>query len=274
MSHGFEGVIFSRPGETGLIPYVGALWAAESDNKLNNVNVWISPSTTSFISVMKIIGYSCIDIMALLVILPQLASAPTPFKNLINLGIKLDEIKTILSLKIIEKMGNIPTLEELYTRTGVVFVGIGFSLVTQEIEYIHRETYPNMSLLDVICISLSTPGIYRPYQIGDNFWIDGSILEPFSPSSIELESGNVLAITTKQNKVTFYNQDPLSQVKDTMKSIFESCRQILPTNNMFIVRINSTSKDSALQLREGWEAFTETFRDEKTSTTDGAELQS
>lgn len=274
MSISFEGVIFSRPGETGLIPYIGALWAAESENKINNVTVWISPSTTSFISMMKILDYSCIDIMALLSMLPSLAAAPTPFNNTLNLGGKLDEIKSVLAIKILEKMGNIPTLQELFDRTGKVFVGIGFSLITQEVEYIHRETYPTMSLLDAVCISLSTPGIYRPYSVGNEVWIDGSIIEPFSPCSIELESNNVLAITTKQIKIVFNNKDPINQVKDIMKSAFESLRHVNLSGNFSLVRINSVSKEHSLQLREGWEAYSTTFRVEEPLVQEGAELQS
>ncbi len=123
-------------------------------------NLWISPSTTSLVAIMKILDYSCIDILALLFKLPQLASSPTPFKNPLNLGSDLSVIREAISDKITNKIGSIPTLKELYENRGVVFVGIGFSLSKQEIEYIHKETYPNMSLLDVICISLSTPGIY------------------------------------------------------------------------------------------------------------------
>src|SRR5579872_2010729 len=194
-----KAVIFSRPGESGLIPYIGALWAAEHIKYTDNVNVWICPSTTAFITVMKICGYSCLDIMMSLTNIPQLALYPIPFKNPINIGSSMDEIKGVISKlvtdSVLSENKHIPSLQELYEMTGITLVGIGFSLQRQEIENIHRESYPKMTLVDFICISLSVPGIYRPYQVGQDLWIDGSIMEPFSPNSIELESGKVLVIT-------------------------------------------------------------------------------
>lgn len=271
----FEGVIFSRPGETGLIPYMGALWAAEDIGCIVNANVWICPSTTSVIAAMKMLGYTCIDIMAFFYRFPQLASAPIPFRNPLNLGSTLDAIKDDLSIKIINKLGNIPTLDELYTRLGVVFVGIGFNFNQQEVEYIHRETYPNMSILDVICISLSTPGIFRPYKIGNDLWMDGSIIEPFSPSSIVLEQGKMLAITTKQTKITFESKDPINQVKDVMRCVFESLRQISVPDNMTLVKVDPVIGEPFLQLQKGRIAFTEAIPKETERIYPGeAELQS
>jgi hypothetical protein len=263
MSVKFDGVIFSRPGESGLVPYVGALWAAEDEKSIDTCKVWISPSTTSIVAIMKILDYSCIDILALLFKLPQLATSPTPFKNPLNLGIENTTLKDIISDRITSKVGSIPTLKELYENRGVVFVGIGFSLSKQEIEYIHKETYPNMSLLDVICISLSTPGIYKPYRVGEDLWVDGSIVEPFSPHSIEMDCGHILAINTKSNRIIYHNRDPLNQVKDMMRTIFEAQRQMaIPeklSNNISVISIDCSSSDYSLQLRSGWETYTDLF---------------
>jgi predicted acylesterase/phospholipase RssA len=179
-----------------------------------------------------------------------------------------------ISLKIIEKLGNIPTLEELYLRTKVVFVGIGFCLARREVEYIHKETYSSMSILDVICISLSTPGIYHPLKIDGNLWIDGSIVEPFSPNSIELESGRILAITTKRKKVLFTNRDPIGQNVNLIRSVFESMRQVTALNNMILVEIDSKDEEEALNLREGWNSYMSIYKPITPESDVGAELQS
>jgi len=256
-----KAIIFSRPGETGLIPYIGALWAAESINYIDSVSVWICPSTTAFVSVMKICGYSCLDIMVMLITLPQLISSPTPFRNPLNTGISIDEVKSVIGKFIMDKNpteGKIITLEELYDKTGITLVGIGYCLQRQEIENIHRESYPNMSILDFICISLSVPGIYRPYKVDRDLWIDGSIMESFSPGCIELEASNVLAITTKPKKVIFSAKDPLTQVREVIRCVFESSRHISPVKlggDMTLVEIATSSTKHEHQLGEGWNAF-------------------
>lgn len=261
----FDGVIFSRPGESGIISYLGALWAAEEEKSINSCKVWVSPSTTSLIAVMKILDYSCLDILALLTKIPQLATSPTPFKNPLNLGTEITKIKEDISEKILSKLGLIPNLNELYQLKNVVLVGIGFSLSRQEIEYIHKETYPNISVLDLICISLSTPGIYKPYKIGNDLWIDGSVIESFSPASIELNSGRILAITNKPTKIIYQNKDPINQVKDILRTVFENITDVAildKYSNMTILRILSGENDSSIQLKNGWDSFINTVKDE------------
>jgi hypothetical protein len=41
---------------------------------------------------MKLLGFSCFEIMMFLVIHPQLAAPPIPFKNPLNLGENIDDI--------------------------------------------------------------------------------------------------------------------------------------------------------------------------------------
>lgn len=262
----YTGVIFSRPGENGIIPYIGTLWATEQDRTINNCKFWVSPSTSCLLSVMKILGYSCLEILATLTKLPQLAATPTLFKNPLNLGIEINKLREELSTLIRSKLGLIPTLVEFFEQTGIVLVGIGFSLTNQEIEYLHKETYPNMSLLDLMCISFSTPGIYKPYKLGSDLWIDGSVIEVFSPSSIELKEGNILAITSKSCKINYHNKDPINQVKDMMRTISEGILNVhvLQKNpSMTIINIPSDEyADNYIKLRNGWDSYYNSIKQE------------
>jgi hypothetical protein len=269
----YTGVIFSRPGENGIIPYIGTLWATEVDKTITNCKFWVSPSTSCLLSVMKILGYSCLEILATLTKLPQLAISPSLFKNPLNLGNELGKLRDELSMIIRSKLGLIPTLADLYTQTGVVLVGIGFSLTNQEIEYIHKETYPNMSLLDLMCISFSTPGIYKPYKLGSDLWIDGSIMEVFSPSSIELKEGNILAITSKSCKINYHNKDPINQVKDMMRTISEGILNVCVSEKypgMTMINIHSDEyADNYIKLRNGWDCYHNTIKEEIPSANGG-----
>ena len=47
-------IAFCRPGETGLLSILGALWAAEDNGLLSEIVAWICPSTTSLIAIMLI----------------------------------------------------------------------------------------------------------------------------------------------------------------------------------------------------------------------------
>lgn len=274
MSDTIEAIIFSRPGETSLSSYMGALWAAESGGYLDDVKVWISPSVTCLFSVLKTCGCSCVEIMLFVGSLPQLSQPFIPFRNPLVVGQSLEPLRSALTKLITEKWGSVPTLEEAYLRTEVTLVGIGLCLDRQELEYIHRETYPHLSLVDLVCLSLATPGVYQPYKIDNEPWIDGSIIEAFSPKSVVLESGRVLAITSKPSRISFSNRDPISQNRDLSRVVFESLRQTLVSAEMNLVEIDSSSRTHSAQLREGWEAFSNLFGSSSEISTEGAELQS
>jgi len=280
MSVNYRAVAFSRPGESGLIPYIGALWAAENANALSQISAWISPSTTSFISLLIISGYKCIEIMAILIAIPELLSAPIPFKNPISIGNTIDDLKRKFNEILIKKYNTIPTLKQLQDNYEIIIVGVGFTLEKQEIEYIHASTYPNMNILDFLCISFSTPGIYKPYKFGDNYWVDGSIIDSYPIGSIDLESGKILGISTAQSAISMRANDPLSQIKNIMRSLFEASRFsnittysnltniIIPIDDITVYESSTRNHPfpSALnqqlgnevtgKLKCGWEAFT------------------
>jgi hypothetical protein len=275
MSVEYEAVAFSRPGETGLIPYLGVLWAAENAGIIKQINAWISPSTTSFISVMLICGYECFEIMEMLLATPELLQVPYPFKNPLGVGTDIGPLKRKISKMITSKIGKMLTLKDLSDKNRVTLVGVGFSLERQQVEYIHANSYPNMNLLDFICISFSTPGIYSPYKLENDNWIDGSVVEPFPISSIDLENGNILGITSKQNIVSMNASDPIGQVRNITEAVFESARTIkmeLP-HNVVMINIYDSGKskfdpvlfetslkfsvgETSDKIRHGWESFT------------------
>ena len=70
-SNDFSAVLFSRVGDIGLIPFIGALWASEETNILDNVRVWIAPSTTSFVAVMKFLGFTSFETMMFIYEFPK-----------------------------------------------------------------------------------------------------------------------------------------------------------------------------------------------------------
>jgi hypothetical protein len=222
--YNYRAITFCRPGEAGIVPLVGALWAAENNGLLSEVVAWICPSTTSLISIMSICGYKCIEIMAILSGVPELLLPPIPFKNPVSLGNSIDSLKNKFYELIKNKLNKIPTLQELQDDYETIVVTVGFTLEKQETEYINASTYPEMSLVDFLCISFSTPGIFRPYKYEHNNWIDGSIIECFPVGSIDLDKGKILGLSTSQNIVTIGAKDPLNQVKNIMRSAYEATR--------------------------------------------------
>ncbi len=219
----YEAIVLSRPGESGLIPYVGALWAIEQAGILSGINGIACPSTTSFVSVLLISGFKINEIIEILISLPELLLSPIPFKNLVNMGEPIDELKRKI-MEILSRAYTVfPTLKQFQEKSKII-VGVGFNLQRQKVEYLHAETHPNMSIIDFICISLSTPGIYKPYKIGEEYWIDGSIIDPFPIQSLEVQSGRILGISTSQSLISMHANEPIGQIKNIIQALFESFR--------------------------------------------------
>ena len=215
----------------------------------------------------------------MLVTLPELLFPPLFFRNPLSTGDDITALKNKISNIISIKMGKIPTLEDLRMEQGVTLVGVGFSLDRQEVEYIHAGMYPDMSILDLICISLATPGIFKPYKWGDSFWIDGSMIEPFPMNSIELEQGKILGITTLKTKILRPQAavvDPINQIKNIMRCVSEALRckdhDLEYGDNVVMVSIDmekdiinnvklpvslkfNMDNDITIKLKKGWDAF-------------------
>ncbi len=217
----YRAVAFSNPGEHGIIPLIGALWAAESNGFLTEITAWICPSTTSLLAIMSVCGYKWIEIMAILDSSPEMMVPHIPFKNPTILGNDISALKIKFTEIIKNKLKNIPTLKQFQEKYETTLVTIGFSLEQQENEFIHADTHPDMNLVDFLCISFSTPGIYKPYE---NYWLDGSINDPFPVDSIQLETGKILGIHNCQSMIKLKADDPLTQVKNVMRCFNESKR--------------------------------------------------
>jgi len=217
-------VIFSRPGEQTILPIIGALWAAENDGLLSEVVAWVCPSTTSLITIMYICGYKCSEIISILHNIPELLTSHIAFKNLTNLGSDITDSKNKFTELIKIKLNSIPTLKNFHDEYGISIITVAMNLEKQMNEYINYETYPNMSLVDFLCISFSTPGIYKPYRYENCNWIDGSIIESFPIESIDLDCGLILAISNSQSIISLKSTDPLTQIKNFIRCLNEASR--------------------------------------------------
>jgi hypothetical protein len=262
-------IICSKPGESGVIPYLGAIWALENNLILSHIKVWIIPSVTSIIAILIICGFKCVEITAILINNPELLISPIPFKDPTNFGLSLDNVKSKINRLILSKLNTVPTLKEIKNNYGITIIGVGFSLQKQKMEYLHYNTHPNITILDLICISLSTPGIYLPYLIENTHWIDGSLIDPFPIESISVDC-KIIAITTSQTLLPLQNY-----TENISRSLFEYKRSILPKlENTTFINIeydvkNDISNSVSNKIKIGYDQaiaiFSDTVKEEKNS---------
>lgn len=244
MQCGYSAILLSRPGETGLLQMLGALWAAEDNGMLSEVIAWVCPANTALIAIMLICGYKCVEIMAILNGIPELVLSTLPFINS-NSENSIDDLKAKFREIIFNKIGKILTLHQLRETYGNTIVTLGFTLETQHVEYINADTYPNMNLVDFLCISFSVPGIYKSYKYDNKNWLDASIIEPYPIQSIELEDGKILGLINAQLPIVITSMNPLTRFKNIMRLTYEASRinniPILPNLTTLILPVDNVS---------------------------------
>ena len=253
-----KAIICSRPGEFATMGYVGVFLALEEKKILSSIKTWVCPSVTSFISVMIKCGYKCSEIINIMFNNPELLINMSSFKNLKNIGISNTRFKSLVSRLILNKLNVIPSLQEMKNNYDVNFVTIGFSLDKQLIEYINYETYPNITILDLICISYSVPGIYEPYSINNNIWIDGSLIES-TPKCIYSSNDSIFV---KSNSVRI---DVTNNFSNILRSVFEyrEAINITPDSNVKIVYVSCENQDSVeIKIANGYKAVGILFAEE------------
>jgi len=102
------------------------------------------------------------------------------------------------------------TLIELYNVTKKKFNIFATNLNKIELVNFNYITYPEYKLVDCIYMSCCFPGMFRPYFINNECYIDGGILSncPYNEciKDIDIECNNTLIIINKRNLISDYKE--------------------------------------------------------------------
>lgn len=150
----------------------------------NSIESFIGTSIGGIICSLLCIGYTSIQIFE------WFNKEFNNFENFINFKLisnplnisddgilKLDKIINVLSTFIIDKLGNIPTLHELYDNTKKELIVT--TIKNTEIIYLSHITYPNMLLTDALKLTCALPFIFEKCKVNNDTFIDGGLLNNF-----------------------------------------------------------------------------------------------
>ena len=105
---------------------------------------------------------------------------------LLIIGYKPDEIITYICTKqllenmgSIDKIGYLPTLQNLKDKYNKNLVCSTYNLTTDNIEYLSVYTYPEMPCLIALRMSSNLPFLFEKFKYNNNFYIDGGIHDNF-----------------------------------------------------------------------------------------------
>tara|TARA_B100001996_G_scaffold353502_1_gene314910 strand:+ start:209 stop:1072 length:864 start_codon:yes stop_codon:yes gene_type:complete len=193
------------------ITFLGALQYLYDNSLIKDVKTFVGTSSGAMISYLLIIGYTPIEIFVY-ICTHQILDRMQHF-NIVAMiqgsgATSFNSIHELLEKMTIDKIGYLPTIEDLETRFGKKLICVTHNLTEDKTEYISAETHPKIPCLTALHMSANLPLIFEKFKYGHSFYIDGGISDNFAIQIGEELGTNILGINL------VYTTDELSDYTD------------------------------------------------------------
>lgn len=176
---------------------LGFLTTIEDIGLLERVDTYCGVSVGAVISLLLTVGYKVREIINIAVFL-DILNVFTSFhfqSTLVNKGLISNKpVRDILNKIIIDKVGEIPTLSQLYSRTGLSLITVTLNVTTDQCEYMTPFTYPDIPCVDAVLCSMNLPFIFYQMVYNNNNYVDGGLANPYPIDYFDDEQTNILGI--------------------------------------------------------------------------------
>lgn len=173
-------VLVIGPGGVKGFLILGCLLPLEE--MLHKVDTYCGVSIGSPIALLLICGYTIKEIITI-------ANKIDFFKNLFyfNLQSTVNHqglisnhlIRKKLTKLVLKKLGSIPTLYELYMKTGKSLITVTLNMTDERTEYWGPSTHGSESVIDAVIYSMNIPFIYYQLIHHDKLYVDGALGNPY-----------------------------------------------------------------------------------------------
>lgn len=193
-------VLVIGPGGVKGLKVLGFLAPLEDSGLLNFVDTYCGVSVGAIISLLIISGYQ----------IRELISEGTNldlFKEIHNFNFQTsmenkgllsnEPMKKHLSQLILDKFGNIPTLHNLYMRTGKAFITVTLNATDEECVMMTPFTHPSMSCVDATMFSMNIPFIFYQLIYKHKIYVDGALANPYPIDFFDDGKTNILGVYMK-----------------------------------------------------------------------------
>jgi predicted acylesterase/phospholipase RssA len=259
----YDTLVLSGASTKGFL-LLGALQYSQDNFLLNNIHTYIGTSVGSIISYLLIIGYTPIEMMVYICthqILEKMQNLNLVAMMQGNGAVSFHPIHETLEKMTIDKIGYLPTLEDLYEKYNKKLICVTHNITENKTEYLSHTNFPKIPCLTAIRMSANLPLFFEHYRYGKSFYIDGGISDNFAIQLADKNDNKVLGINLEddKNNMTEPISDinileylyklmiiPISQATDyKISQASDNCSIINLTSNkinMFDFNINSKTK--------------------------------
>ena len=178
----YDTLVLSGGGSKGILT-IGALQYAYDNFLLQDITNYVGTSSGAIICFLLAIGYTPVEIVVY-ICTNQLMEKMQHFNvvAMINGGgaSSYNNIQEQLEKMTISKLGYLPTLLDLQNTFNKTLTFVTYNLTKGKVEYLSPETYPNLPCITALRLSSNLPLVFDKYKYGNDFYIDGGVIDNFA----------------------------------------------------------------------------------------------
>jgi predicted acylesterase/phospholipase RssA len=221
----YPDVLVLGPGGIKGFLELGALIKLTSVNYLERVHTYIGCSVGALISLLLICGYTPLEILSD-------AINENIFKDITNLSItdvfkdagmiSNEQIRKKLTARLEHKFGFVPTLSKLYLATGLSLITVTLNLTEGKVEYLSKESKPDLSSIDAVLFSINVPFLFRKIKHQGCTYIDGAFGNPYPVDILDDGKNNILGIYINLDSNDHESENNLLAIVKYFYSVFHA----------------------------------------------------
>lgn len=167
------------------ISFLGVIKYLEEKNIMKDFKVYAGSSVGSMILYLLNIGYTSEDLISVLLNIDISNSKDITTDSILeyfkkfgfDTGKNMMKILTIFTKR--KKIKTNITFSELYKLTKKKLIITGTNVSKQIPVYFDYQSYPNMSVIEAVRISISIPLIFTSYVFNQDLYVDGSLMDNY-----------------------------------------------------------------------------------------------
>jgi predicted acylesterase/phospholipase RssA len=179
---------------------LGALIVLEREGFLAGVQTYIGASVGAVISLMMLVGCTLHEIFELslrsAVLVPWKEMHKVDTALFVEFGFSPHEKVTAEIADMIRSKcdGRVPTMRELFERTGKRLIMVNGNLDDHCVEYIDHISHPELPCLSAMTASMLVPGAVSRCIIDGKLHVDGAFVDPYPASHLDDGTERILGI--------------------------------------------------------------------------------
>lgn len=214
MTSSYDTIVLGGSSINGIL-LIGALQFLYENDKLLKIDKYIGTSSGAIIAYLLIIGYKPIDIIIYLV-------SNNVFKKIDKFNLEnmfqgkgaysstyiFDHLKQMT----LNKLGYIPTLNDLYTKFNKILVLITYNMTLKQSQEISHYNYGDLDCLTALRMTSNLPFIFDNFFYNDMQYIDGGVCNNF-PIDVAYNFGtSILGIVANKRYLNFNSTNTLDYI--------------------------------------------------------------